>query len=168
MIIMTKVSKEMRLYGCINTHTHIYIYKLPFNLSHMPEIYLVLYPNPMHLGGSPGSAMGSGRALEHDEGDSICSSCLGHVLCAPNLSSRNMHEQVEPVVQCVLSITPGSDVRHLALNPWLMVCVQCMSRGKIVLCHLLVGLVCMPPSCSDLHRDAMFVVFIYPVKWKTS
>lgn len=130
----------------------------------MPELYLVSYPT--HLGGSPGSTIGSGRALEHDEGDSMCSSCLEHVLYAPTLSSRNMHEQVQPVIQCVLSITPGSDVRHLALTPWLMVCVQCMRRDKIILCNLLAGLVCVPSSYSDLQKDATFVLFIYPMKWK--
>lgn len=97
----------------------------------MPELYLVSYPT--HLGGSPGSTMGSGRALEHDEGDSMCSSCLGHVLYASTLSSRNMHEQVQSVIQCVLSITLGSDVRHLALTPWLMVCVQCIRLDSFVL-----------------------------------
>lgn len=70
---MIKVSKEVGLCVCVYIFIYIYthiihIYKLPFNLSHMPELSLVSHPT--HLGASPGSATGSGCALEHDEGDS--------------------------------------------------------------------------------------------------
>lgn len=72
----------------------------------MPEPRLV--PHPTHLGASPGSATGPGRALEHNVGDSVGPCCSGHAL-----GSTNVHEKVAPVVQCVSSFAPHSGVNHL-------------------------------------------------------
>lgn len=78
----------------------------------MPEPRLV--PHPTHLGASPGSAVGSGRALEHDEGGSVSPR---PALSPPNLGSTSRQEKVAPAVQCVSSIAPQSGVNHLP-TPW--------------------------------------------------
>lgn len=110
MIIMIKVSKEVGLCEYIYTHTHIY--KLSFNLSHMLEPRLVAHPT--HLGASPGSAVGSGRALERDEGGSVSPR---PVLSPPNVGSTSRQEKVAPAAQCVSSIAPQNGVNHLP-TPW--------------------------------------------------
>ena len=78
----------------------------------MPQPRLV--PHPMRLGASPGSATGSGRALEHDGGGSVGPR---PALSPPTLGSTNVHEKVASVVQHVSSITPHSGVSHLP-TPW--------------------------------------------------
>lgn len=159
---------------------HIYIFKLPFNLSHMPEPRLV--PHPKHLGAIPGSATGSGRALEHDVGDSVGSCCPQHALSPPTLGSTNVHEKVAPVFPCVSSVTLCGGVNHRP-TPWpapshhtqlplLLGPVARLSRaqGSFVsfACAFGVGYPRLVPTSSKMQLICSLFLYIYSMKWKTS
>lgn len=146
------------------------IYKLPFNLSHMPEPGLV--PHPTHLGASPGSALGSGRALEHDVGDSVGPCCPRHVPSPPTLRSTSAFKKIAPVVQCVSSITPHSvsiicplpGLLHHAVHNSLCFCLS-RAWGSFVSFACACGAVHPIPTPASSKMQC--IVYIHSMRWKT-
>ena len=115
--------------------------------------------------------MGSGRALEHNVGDSVGPCCSGHVL-----GSTNVHKKAAPL----FSVRPPSPLAEVAIicplpglhsitrytsSLCFWVLQPAWAGYKAVLCDLLVGLgLCTLFLFQLLQRHSVFVVSIYSMK----